>query len=139
MSVLDAIIASRLGVCAPFAPPPFVCFAVRDEPVVKTIVVKKVEAVEVEPPCGTESLVRRLCRKCVGKRATIVAECNGKTACLRVFLADVGRDFIEVHLPGDGDTPVFIPLKNVCAIQCNTASGTICDFFTGDPISAAAE
>lgn len=132
MSFLDATIASRFGFCSPFATGPLVCFAVK-KPVVETVVVKKIEAAEVEPPCGTESLVRRLCRRCVGKRATIVVECNGKTACLRVFLADVGRDFIEVHLPGDNsDTPVLIPLSHVCAIQCNTASGTICDFFTHD-------
>lgn len=135
MSVLDSILASRLGFCPPLLAPPLICFKVPAvEPVVKTVIIKKIEAVEVEPPCGTESLVRRLCRKCVGKRATIVVECNGKTACLRVFLRDVGRDFIEVVLPDDReDTPVLIPLRNVCAVQCNTAQGTICDAFTPDP------
>lgn len=127
MSVFDAVTASRFAAASPFGP--LVCFAVK-EPVVKTVVVKEVRADDVAPPCGTESLVRRLCRACLGKRVTVVVEANGKTACLRAVLSDVGRDFIQLTLLEDHeDTPILIPLRNVAAIQCDTTSGTICDFF----------
>lgn len=116
--------------CVPLTSP-FICPPFFKAPA-KTVVVVKAEPVAEVRRCGVESLVRRLCRECVGRNATIVVECNGTTACLRVFLRDVGRDFIEVILPRDGggaERPVLIPLSRVCAIQCNTRRGRICEEF----------